>query len=166
VDARGLKVGGDFADAYGTAAPMSATQRAAFSAWMDGIYEGFVGRVATGRKLAPARVREIAKGRVWTGAQALNLGLVDQIGGFYDAVDQAKRLAGLTGQARLKSFNAEASPLEAVKRMFGGAAQSARVVSALAALAADPAARAVAAEVSDARLRAEGATVLAPRLLP
>jgi protease-4 len=160
---RGLKVGGDFADAFSANAAMSPTQRAAFSAWMDGIYEGFVGRVAVGRKLPVARVREIAKGLVWTGAQALGLGLVDQIGGFYDAVEQARRLAGLQGTARLKSFNAEASPLEAVKRMFGGVSDSARIASALSALAADPAARAVVNEVSDARLRAEGATVLAPR---
>jgi protease-4 len=130
---------------------------------MDGIYEGFVGRVAAGRKMPVTRVREIAKGRVWTGAQAQGLGLVDQIGGFYDAVDQAKRLAGLHGEARLKSINAEASPFDAVRRMFGGASESARIAGTLADLAADPAARAMAGQISDARLRAEGATVLAPR---
>ena len=165
VDMRGVKVGGDWADAFSSRAPMSASQRAAFSAWMDGIYDGFVGRVAQGRHLPDARVRQIARGRVWTGAQGRDLGLVDRLGGFYDAVDDAKRLAGITGQARLRSFNTEASPLEAVRRLFGGAAESARIASSLAALAADPAARALGARIDDARLRAEGATALIPRLV-
>ena len=70
VDVRDLTVGGDYADAFGPGQPFTAEQRAAFAGWMDRIYEGFVQRVAAGRKLPPERVREIAKGRVWTGAQA------------------------------------------------------------------------------------------------
>lgn len=165
VDMRGMKVGGDWADAFSPQAPMTAPQRAAFSAWMDGIYDGFVQRVAQGRRLPEARVREIAKGRVWTGAQGLTLGLVDRLGGFYDAVDEAKRLAGITGQAHLRDFNAQPTALEAVLRMFGGASDGARIASALAGLAADPTARALTSAVDEARLRAEGATVLAPRLV-
>jgi protease-4 len=69
-------------------------QRAKFAAWMDRIYAGFVSRVAEGRKLPPERVREIAKGRVWTGVQAKQLGLVDELGGFYEAVDKAKAWPG------------------------------------------------------------------------
>jgi protease-4 len=165
VDMRGVKVGGDWADAFSPVAPMTATQRAAFASWMDGIYEGFVSRVALGRRLPEARVREIARGRVWTGAQGLGLGLVDRLGGFYEAVDEAKRLAGITGQARLRDFTAQPSPLEALRRMFSGASDGARIFMALAGLAEDPTARAVGGAIDDARLRAEGATVLAPRLL-
>lgn len=165
VDMRGVKVGGDWADAFSPQAPMNATQRAAFSAWMDGIYDGFVQRVAQGRRLPEARVREIAKGRVWTGAQGLGLGLVDRLGGFYDAVGEAKRLAGITGAAHLRDFNAQPSPLEALRRMFSGASDGVRIASALAGLAADPTARALVGAVDEARLRAEGARVLAPRLV-
>jgi protease-4 len=165
VDMRGVKVGGDWTDAFSPQAPMSATQRAAFSAWMDGIYDGFVQRVAQGRRLSEARVREIARGRVWTGTQGLGLGLVDRLGGFYDAVDEAKRLAGITGQAHLRDFNAQPTPLEALRRMFGGASDGVRILSTLAGVAADPTARALAGAVDEARLRAEGATVLAPRLV-
>jgi protease-4 len=165
VDMRGVKVGGDWADAFSPQAPMSATQRAAFSNWMDGIYQGFVSRVAQGRRLSEARVQEIAKGRVWTGAQGLGLGLVDRLGGFYDAVDEAKRLARITGQARLRDFTAQPSPLEALRRMFSGASDGAHIASTLAGLAADPTARALTGAVDEARLRAEGATVLAPRLV-
>jgi protease-4 len=121
--------------------------------------------VAQGRRLPEARVREIARGRVWTGAQGLGLGLVDRLGGFYDAVAEAKRLAGITGQARLRDFTAQPSALEALRRMFSGASDGARIASALAGLAADPTARALTGAVDEARLRAEGATVLAPRLV-
>jgi protease-4 len=165
VNMRGVKVGGDWSDAFSPQAPMSATQKAAFSTWMDGIYEGFVARVAQGRRLPEARVQEIAKGRVWTGAQGLGLGLVDRLGGFYDAVDEAKRLAGIKGQARLRDFTAQPSPFEALRRMFTGASDGARIAATLAGFAADPTARAVAGAVDEVRLRAEGATVLAPRLV-
>jgi protease-4 len=165
VDMRGVKVGGDWSDAFSPEVPMNAPQRAAFSTWMDGIYDGFVQRVSQGRRLSESRVRDIAKGRVWTGAQALGLRLVDRLGGFYDAVDEAKRLAGITGQARLRDFNAQPSAFEALRRMFGGASDGARIASALAGLAADPTARALTGAVDEARRRAEGATVLAPRLV-
>jgi protease-4 len=163
LDMRGVKVGGDYADAFGARAPMSASQKAAFSAWMDGIYDGFVGRVAQGRKLPDDFVRKIARGRVWTGDQAKSLGLVDRIGGFYDAVDEAKTLAGITGPARLRTFNAEASPLDALRHLFGGSVEAAHIASTLGGLAADPSARAIEGQIADAKLRAEGATVLAPR---
>jgi protease-4 len=165
VDLHGLKVGGDYADSSSPNQTMTPSQSAAFSAWMDRIYQGFVARVAEGRHLPSARVQEIAKGRVWTGAQAKTLGLVDHLGGFYDAVDRAKALSGIKGPARLQSFSAESSPLEAIRRLFGASAESARIMAQALGVLETPAAQAVSAELSDARLRAEGATVLAPRLL-
>ncbi|HEY5288929.1 MAG TPA: signal peptide peptidase SppA, partial [Caulobacteraceae bacterium] len=129
IDARGIKVGGDYADALAMGAPMTPTQRAAFAAWMDHIYDGFIGRVAQGRGMAPDRVREIAKGRVWTGAQAKALGLVDGLGGFYQAVDRAKALAGIKGEARLESFNARPTPFEALRNLFGAGADGATVLA-------------------------------------
>jgi protease IV len=164
IDERGLKVGGDYADALGGGAPMTATQHAAFSAWMDGIYEGFIGRVAQGRGLAPDKVREIAKGHVWTGVQAKALGLVDALGGFYQAVDRAKALAGIKGQAHLESFNARLTPFEALRSLFGAGADGASLMSSALSLAREPAARAALGGLRQARLRADGATVLAPDL--
>ncbi|HEY9216513.1 MAG TPA: S49 family peptidase, partial [Phenylobacterium sp.] len=67
VDVRGTSVGGHYADAYGVGQSFAPDDEAAFSRWMDQIYEGFVARVARGRKLPVERVREIARGRVWTG---------------------------------------------------------------------------------------------------
>jgi protease-4 len=164
VDMRGLKVGGDYADSFGSATPMTATQRAAFSAWIDRIYNGFVARVAQGRRLPAARVAEIARGRVWTGVQARSLGLVDSLGGLPQAVERAKALAGVTGEARLKSFPVGLNPFAALARLFGGAgADSARLMTAAGDIADDPDARALLDELHDARLRAAGAMVLAPR---
>ncbi len=161
VDARGLKVGGDFSDALGSGAAMTPTQRAAFSAWMDRIYDGFIQRVADGRGLPPARVREIAQGRVWTGAQAKALGLVDCVGGFYDAVGYAKSLANLSGDVRLVRFNRTRSPLEALQRMLGGDAGDTRMASEIGFLADSPSGQALLRALAQARLREHGADVLA-----
>jgi len=162
IDIRGLKVGGDYADAFGSGAPMTAAQTAAFSAWMDRIYQGFVGRVAEGRHLPVAQVESIAKGHIWTGAQAKALGLVDELGGFQQAVDRAKSLAGISGQAHLKSFSASPNPFAAIARMFGASADGVRLMAAAGELASDPQAQAVMASLHEARLRQGGAAVLAP----
>jgi protease-4 len=163
VDARDLTVGGQFAGMASGGQPMTPAQRAAFSAWMDRIYDGFVGRVAQGRRLPKARVAEIARGRVWTGAQAKSLGLVDELGGFYEAVERAKTLGGITGEARLQTFGAGASPLEALQRALGLQSLEGRILASLGFdVAGDPELRAVLGAARDARLRAEGATVLAP----
>ena len=161
VDARGLKVGGDFSDAFSAGAPMTPAQRAAFSAWMDRIYAGFVQRVADGRHLSPDRVRQIAQGRVWTGEQAKALGLVDRLGGFYDAVDYAKSLAKLSGEARLVPFNATPSPLESLRHLLGGRVDETRISAGLEAMAGTPAGQALTRALWQASLRQRGATVLA-----
>jgi protease-4 len=166
VDVRQLGVGGSYAGAYGLGAEFTPQQRAAFSHWMDRIYGNFITRVAEGRKLPVERVREIAKGHVWTGAQAKALGLVDEIGGFYDAVAKAKALAGITGEARLKRMSPNGSPFEALQKMMGVSAASVRTVAAAAGLLSDPRAQGVLDELGQARLRDQGALVLAPIRIP
>ena len=66
---------------------------------MRGVYETFVGRVAEGRELTPEAVDAIGQGRVWTGAQASEIGLVDVLGGLRTAVLEAKNAAGLEADA-------------------------------------------------------------------
>ncbi len=61
----------------------------------ENVYQRFVNLVARGRDLAPERVDEIAQGRVWVGARALELGLVDSLGGLDAAVERAAELAEL-----------------------------------------------------------------------
>ncbi len=78
------------------------------SAWLDRVYEDFTAKVAAGRSLPLERVQEIAKGRVWTGVQAKELGLVDALGGYTVALDLAREAAGLAADApiNLRSFPA------------------------------------------------------------
>jgi protease-4 len=61
--------------------------------WMDEIYQRFKARVAAGRGQSIETIEEIARGRVWTGRQALSLGLIDEVGDFEAAVRRAKELA-------------------------------------------------------------------------
>jgi protease-4 len=60
---------------------------------MQAVYDQFVERTAAARQMAPEKVDEVAQGRVWTGEQAKRLGLVDELGGLYTAIDLAKQRA-------------------------------------------------------------------------
>jgi len=162
VDVRQTAVGGEYASAFGTGETFNPAQRAAFAGWMDQIYEGFVKRVSEGRKIPAIQVRELAKGRVWTGVQARQLKLVDQIGGYYDAIDRAKALANLKGEVRIKHIGGAGSPFEAFEQMFGVSSTSLRTVAAAGWVLGDPRAEAILDEMATARLRERGATVLAP----
>ena len=90
-------------------------------------YWVFVNRVAADRDMDPARVDEIAQGRVWIGTDALELGLIDQIGGLQDAIDAAANLAGMeSGKFGVKYLGQELDLLERiVVRMAGFAGNSA-----------------------------------------
>ncbi len=164
VDTRGLNVGGDYAAAFGSGQTFSPSQRAAFSGWMDHIYAGFVDRVAVGRRLSPDRVREIAKGRVWTGVQAKDLGLVDKLGGFSLAVAEAKRLAGMsTGDnVVLKPFPSKKSPFDALQNAMGVSAVSLKTLAAAAWVLGDPRAQSLMDEMIRARAGVQNGTVMAP----
>ena len=66
---------------------------ARFQAWLDRVYIDFTGKVAEGRKLPKEKVLEIAKGRIWSGQDAKNLGLIDELGGYDTALKLAKKAA-------------------------------------------------------------------------
>lgn len=82
-------------------APLGDTERAIIQELVDGAYERFVNLVAQGRRMDLARVRELADGRVYSGAQAARLGLVDELGNLSEAVDRAGELAGIHGKPRV-----------------------------------------------------------------
>ena len=79
-------------DIYGGTNPET---DAIFQAGIEHGYAEFVDRVATARKLDPAKVNEIGQGRVWDGGTARQIGLVDTFGGLNDAIAEAARRAGL-----------------------------------------------------------------------
>jgi protease-4 len=162
VDMKSLSVGGQYADADGSANEFTPAQHAAFAAAIDKVYAGFTTRVAEGRHLPLARVQQIARGRVWTGAQAKDLGLVDEVGGFYQAVDKAKSLAGISGDVRLKTVSAHKSPFDAIAQAFGVSSSAARSFGQVAWLLNDPKAQSAIRDLTEAKLRSQGALVLAP----
>lgn len=90
------------ADAWSVDAPFTPEQRAHREAEADLFYTDFVERVAEGRNLSADAVNRVARGRVWTGADALERGLVDELGGFRTAVRRAKVLAGLDEDAEVR----------------------------------------------------------------
>ena len=83
------------ADAWSIDAPFTPEQRAHREAEADLFYQDFVDRVAEGRNMTTDAVDLVARGRVWTGTDARERGLVDELGGFRTAVRRAKVLAGL-----------------------------------------------------------------------
>lgn len=131
-----VSVGGEFATAYSAQTPFTEAQRAAVEAMSSEIYDDFTERVAEGRDLPITRVREIARGRVWTGAQALELGLVDRIGGLHEAVEAARELAGISADetVRLRAYPRQPTPMEALQQLFGVTAEGAEAASRLSAL--------------------------------
>ena len=84
---------GRFADAYTPFKPFDEAGFRKFDETSGDIYRDFVGKVAARRKLSFAQVDAVAGGRVWTGKNALAVGLIDGFGGFADAVKAAQRLA-------------------------------------------------------------------------
>jgi protease IV len=95
---------GDHAAMFSTTKPFTSDEWRIVDAWLDHIYADFTGKVATGRGLSPARVHELARGRVWTGADALERKLVDELGGVEEAAAIARRRAGLPPTAPLVPF--------------------------------------------------------------
>lgn len=82
--------------------PYTDSERARLEALLDAIYQEFKDRVGEGRSMDPDAVEEVAKGRVWTGAQAMERGLVDELGGMHRAIDLARELAGIPSEESLQ----------------------------------------------------------------
>ena len=76
-------------------------ERERLAATVDAIYDDFVAKVALGRGRPVAEIEGIARGRVWTGSDALGIGLVDELGGLRDAIRIARSRAGLSADAPL-----------------------------------------------------------------
>ncbi|MCV7214402.1 signal peptide peptidase SppA [Mycobacterium crocinum] len=119
--ARGLKerlgVGSDSvrtndnADAWSVNAPFTPEQQALVEAEADLFYTDFVQRVAQARHMSVEAVEEVAQGRVWTGADALERGLVDELGGLRTAVRRAKVLAGIDADTKAELVSYPSSSL-------------------------------------------------------
>lgn len=103
--------------------PLEPDLRKIFQHATDRTYEDFITLVAQSRQMDTGAVLEVAGGRVWSGMQAKERGLIDQTGTLQDAVDAAARIAGLGADYRVEYREAELSPFETfLLEIAGGAA--------------------------------------------
>ena len=121
----GITIGGDYAGAYSADEPFNQNQRAAYRGQLEDIYEDFTTRVAEGRDIPLERVKDIAKGRVWTGAQAKEIGLVDELGGIMKAIEVAKEIAEIDADAKinLKRYPRAKSTSEQLEALLNGSVE-------------------------------------------
>ena len=110
--------------------PYTDEQLAALNREADAIYLDFTQKVAAGRRLPLAKVQALAKGRVWSGADAHGNGLVDELGGFWTATDSAKKLAGIApGDAvSFRLYPRKKGFFEALDTLLGGSPTAVRAV--------------------------------------
>ena len=111
------------ADMYGMMRPLDKAELDYMQASVENIYEKFTGLVAEGRGMTVENVDAIAQGRVWTGAEALEIGLVDEIGTIEDAIIYAAM--SIEGVSSLEDVQVQAYPkpmtaLESLLEAFGG----------------------------------------------
>jgi protease-4 len=131
--------------------PFTDEQFANLNHQADVIYADFLQKVSTGRKLPLQQVQDIAKGRVWTGADAKGHGLVDELGGFWTAVAAAKKLSGIAANedVSFKIYPKKASFFAALSSAFSGTAAGVRAMRGLAAIERLPVARAILKGMAD-----------------
>ncbi|MGH3394376.1 MAG: signal peptide peptidase SppA [Streptosporangiaceae bacterium] len=111
--------------------PFTEDEWALISQHLDHIYADFTGKVAEGRRMTPERVHELARGRVWTGADALANGLVDELGGLDEAAAIARRRAGLPERAPLRVYP-RVSPIDRLRPAGSSESHGAAAASLLA----------------------------------
>ncbi len=158
-----IELGGEFSSAYSAFEPWSQANRQAMHDSMEDIYVDFTSRVAEGRGLSIERVREIARGRVWTGEQAKEIGLVDEIGGIMKAITIAKELADIDPDknVHIKVFPREKTDMEKLEQMFNLTADATANLEELQALTNSPEfkafmrAKALAAENQGVQMKAQ-----------
>jgi protease-4 len=109
------------ADMWSVLDGFDARGRARLDAFLDHVYEAFTEGVARGRELPASKVMEIAEGRVWTGAQAKEVGLVDELGGFARALEVGKEIAGIAPDqaVELRRFPEPTPPWQQVLELLG-----------------------------------------------
>jgi protease-4 len=89
---------------FSSSRPFSDADWSRINEWLDAIYADFTEKVASGRRMDVGRVHELARGRVWTGADAVANGLADQTGGMREAIAVARLRAGLPDDAPVRSY--------------------------------------------------------------
>lgn len=123
---------GKYADLYSPVRPFTSEERTKLEAQIQATYDAFVEKAAAGRNTTPERIDAIGQGRVWTGRQARQIGLVDDLGGLERAIAVAKQRAKIAvdSEVELVVYPARKSIYEIVRNPFG-ASDSAAMLGAL-----------------------------------
>ncbi|MCA9041286.1 MAG: S49 family peptidase, partial [Planctomycetaceae bacterium] len=98
--------------------PMSDSERATMQKMLNDIYLQFTTKAATGRGMPHEELEKLARGRVYTGEQALEIKLVDELGALPEAIEKAKELAGLTNKDRVEQLELP-KPTSPFEQLFG-----------------------------------------------
>lgn len=118
----GVKTG-EHSDMLTISRPLTDFEKAVIQNQVNKGYQDFISKVALGRKKTKAEIDSIGQGRVWTGEQAVKIGLVDKLGSFDDAVKDAASMAHISGYS-LVSYPAQESLIESI---FGGLGDQVKV---------------------------------------
>ena len=113
---------GKFADVLSISRPKSPEEMAIIQREVDEVYSDFLRKVAEGRNQPLAKIEKIAEGRVWSGADALELGLVDELGGLEKAIAHAAKMADMNEGAQVKDYPKPTDFLEELMKNLTGSA--------------------------------------------
>ena len=140
-----IRIGGPYAGAYNGDEPFTPEQSERYAQDVLRMYEEFLGVVAEGRDMSVEEVRAVAEGRVWTGKQAIERGLVDRLGGYKTALAAAKELADIDADAdvQIRRFPSPKTREELFNDLFSGTASVGRDLEGLSALMDQPEVRAL-----------------------
>jgi len=84
--------------------PMTPEERQLIQAMIDDTYDQFIEAVSRGRKMSKTKVKEYATGRIFTGRQAKQIGLIDEIGGLHETINAAAKAGGLDGEPKVEEI--------------------------------------------------------------
>jgi protease-4 len=110
---------GQFKDMGNFSRPMTVEERRVLQALLDDVHAQFIQAVATGRRLDRTDVRRFADGRVFSGAQAKALGMLDELGSLEEAINGAARMAGLDVPPRVLLPRRRLSVFDLLRNQFG-----------------------------------------------
>jgi protease-4 len=103
---------GRYSDLYASNRPVSTEERAIIQREVESNYDTFIRKAAEGRNMDEAELRSLASGRVWTGLQSMENGLIDVLGGLETAVDIAAEKAGIADEYNLRYYPPQKTVLE------------------------------------------------------
>ncbi|NQY41479.1 MAG: signal peptide peptidase SppA [Henriciella sp.] len=153
INAETIVVGGEFTGAFSTTEAFSDEQRAQFRTFLKQGYDRFTKLVAEGRELTPEQIDQVARGRVWSGEDALQVGLVDELGGLNTAIGKAKELAEIEDgtDVRLVTYPMATGRLPFLGGASGATAEELKAIGQFAQFINEPEVQALMTEIEAAR---------------